>query len=62
VSGGVGALEREEVAVDEHVTDAVYEAPEVRDYGSLVDLTEGMGEGYEDGSSKSYHPSQPATP
>ena len=49
--------------MDEHLTDGVYEAPEVRDYGSLVDLTEGADGGtYEDGSGKAFHPSQPATP
>jgi hypothetical protein len=49
--------------MDEDQTGAVYETPEVRSYGSLLDLTQGMGDGaYEDGSSKSVHPSAPTSP
>jgi hypothetical protein len=48
---------------DDKPADTEYETPEVRDYGTLADLTEGMGEGsFEDGSSKAFHPSAPASP
>lgn len=49
--------------MDDKPADSEYETPEVRDYGALVDLTEGTAEGsFEDGSSKAFHPSAPASP
>jgi hypothetical protein len=60
---GCRSPREEEVEMDENLTDNVYETPEVRTYGSLVDLTEGTGGGqYEDGSTKSAHPSAPTSP
>jgi hypothetical protein len=67
---GVAPLEREAVEMGELTGTecetsqiGAYEAPEVRDYGSLQDLTEGamMGD-FEDGSSTAFHPSMPTSP
>lgn len=45
----------------EHESDTrEYEKPEIVDYGTLVDLTAGMGSGHhEDGLLKAHDPSRP---